>query len=378
MRTLAAFACAGVSSACAGAAAVGGVSALVGAGTFLAPDSSTVPDEGPYFWHGTNVGTDAYAGPLDVLLNKGFATAQWPQTDRQILTYPYGWSATVESLVHPNRAARNSGGWGKVLGNELFPFTDSGWKSWAWAPNYYGHVLEGGIAARRLREWYEGHGVGHPALMAGLTTWASAFMNEAYENPAPGVVYAGVTMDLLVFDIGGILLFNSDRVSRFFAQKLRANIWPTQASIMIPDASLWNNSHHLVLKVPLGFTDRFSFLIKSGIGFQVGVTLHQADALDVSVGVGQESKHRYIDSETLLEIADFGWAGGLWIDRGGSLLASFLLDPNTDRFLALNVFPGVVPGLRGVGLWLSIDERARPSIGLTGRRTLGLGTGFGF
>jgi hypothetical protein len=152
---------------------LGGASAIVGAGVLLAPDSSAVPDEGPYFWHGTRAGTDAYAGPFDVLLNKGFATAQWPQSSRDIFDYPYGWSATVQSLTDPQRAMSNSGGWWRVLGNELFPFSDSGWKSWAWAPNYYGHLLEGGIASRRLTEWYEGQGVAHPAWMAGLTTWAA-------------------------------------------------------------------------------------------------------------------------------------------------------------------------------------------------------------
>jgi hypothetical protein len=370
---------AATSAGCAGAVALGGASAIGLAGATLARDSSAVPREGPYFWHGSDVGTDAYVGPFDVLLNKGFATAQWPQSDRYIFEYPYGWSATVQSLVRPDRAIEASGGLWTVLSNEIIPFTDAGWKQWAWAPNYYGHLLEGGIASRRLREWYEARGMSHPALAAGLTTWAAAFVNEAYENPAPGVVYAGVTTDLLVFDLGGILLFNSDAVSRFFSRNLGASIWPTQASIMIPDGKLWNNSHHLVMKLPLGFTDRFSVLLKSGIGFQAGLTLHQANALDISLGIGQESKKRYIHPETLLETAEFGWAGGLWVDRGGSLLASFLVDPNTGRFLALNVFPGVIPGpLKDIGLWAAISGRGRPSIGITGHRTFGLGAGFGF
>lgn len=364
-------------SGCAGAAAIGGVSALGAAGTFLARDSSSVPDDGPYFYHGTDYGTDAYAGPIDVLLNKGFATAQWPQSDRSIFEYPYGWSATVEALAHPNRAVQNSGGWWNVISNEILPFSDSGWKSWAWAPNYYGHLLEGGIASRRLSEWYEARNVPHPALMAGATTWAAAFLNEAYENPGQ-VVYAGIATDLLVFDLGGILLFTNDGVSRFFSQKLGAGVWPTQASILVSDATLWNNSHHLVLKVPVGFTDRFSVFVKSGIGFQGGVSVHLPNALDVSVGFGQESKKRYIHPETLQEIADFGWAGGLWIDRGGSLLASLLIDPNTSRFAAVNVFPGVIPRLKSVGLWLAVSDRGEPSFGITGRRTMGLGVGVGF
>jgi hypothetical protein len=203
-------------------------------------------------------------------------------------------------------------------------------------------------------------------------------MNEAYENPAPGGTHAGITMDLLVFDIGGILLFNSDRVSRFFAQNLGASIWPTQASLLIPEGALWNNSHHLVLKVPMGFTDRASLFLKSGIGLQAGLTLHRANDLDVSFGFGKESTERVIDPVTRLETAQFAWAGGVWVDRGGSLLVSLLIDTNTDRVAAVNVYPGVIPGLGDFGLWAAVDNKGRPSIGITTARTLGLGLGVRF
>ena len=38
---------------------------------------STVPYEGPFFNRGGDFGTDAYGGPFDLIIDKGYATTQW-------------------------------------------------------------------------------------------------------------------------------------------------------------------------------------------------------------------------------------------------------------------------------------------------------------
>ncbi len=45
-----------------------------------------------YFNKGRDYGSDAYAGPLDNIFNKGFAVAQWQGKDRHIFSFPYGWT----------------------------------------------------------------------------------------------------------------------------------------------------------------------------------------------------------------------------------------------------------------------------------------------
>ena len=338
-----------------------------------------IPEDGPYFYRRTGVGTDATAGPFDVLLNKGFATAQWEGYGRHIFDHPYGWSRTLRSLTHPDEAMQNSGGWGYMLRTNVVPGSASGWRTWAWVPNYFGHVLEGGVAYRRLKEWAQARDIGHAGLFAGLTTWMAAFVNEAYEAPDPGPALGGTTLDLLLFDIGGILLLDNDAVSRFFARNLRANIWPTQASLLVNDGRLMNNGHHLVLKLPfLGITDRVSFFLKGGVGFESGLAIHGEDGLDVNVGVGVESRIRFIDPVTRLKTAEFGPAAGVWIDRRSVLLGSVLFEPHTDRVVGLNLYPGVVRQLGDFGVWLNFDHDARPSFGISHRSAMGLGLGVGF
>jgi hypothetical protein len=345
---------------------------------------STVPDEGPFFNRGRDFGTDAYGGPFDLLINKGYATTQWVSSGgqdfdrRMIFENPYGWQGVWNSVRHPGEAAADGGGWGQLLRNEVIPFSTSDWKSWAWASNYTGHLLEGGIATRRLTEWYEARGVPGAAVLAGITSMGASVINEAYEGGRRGV--KGSTMiDLLAFDLGGVLLFQSDRVSRFFAQRAGAALWPLQASITAPDGRLINNGHHLIFKLPLRSSERVSLFVKTGLGLQVGLSFKRADGMSVSFAVGGESRAQFIDPVTKQEKVEFGLGGGLWWDFDNTLLASLLLDEATNRLLALNVYPGVWKIAGGqLGLWFTLDHDRNPYFGITGQKSLGMGLGYGF
>ena len=76
-----------------------------------------------YFLKGRDYGTDAYAGPFDMILNKGFAVAQWQDQDRHIFSYPYGWNAVWASVTRPGTAIERAGGWGKVLRRHVIPLS---------------------------------------------------------------------------------------------------------------------------------------------------------------------------------------------------------------------------------------------------------------
>jgi hypothetical protein len=186
-------------------------------------------------------------------------------------------------------------------------------------------------------------------------------------------------LDLLLFDLGGVLLFQSDWVSRFFAQRAGAVIWPTQASITAPDARLINNGHHLIFRLPLRFAEHTSLFVKTGLGLQAGLSFKRTDGTSLSVAVGGESKSYFVDPETNAERAEFGLALGLWWDRDDSLLASLLFDDSSNRLLALNVYPGVLKIADGqLGLWFTMDQGHNPYFGITGRKSMGLGLGVGF
>jgi hypothetical protein len=343
-----------------------------------------VDEHGPFFYHGRDYGTDAYAGPLDIFFNKGYAVAQWEGKGRDIFDYPYGWGAVRGALIHPFDLIRRAGGLNEVLLEQAVPFARGGVNDSQWVPNYFGHILEGGIAYRRLREWNEAHGVPLPGLTAAIINLGSAVVNEAYETPvgdtwASQHGTAGSVVDLWLFDPVGILLFQQDGVARFFARRLHGALWPSQASLTVTDHLLMNNGESIVLKPPIPFTDRARFFVRAGMGIEAGLSVPRADGLTLDVGVGQQSRQRWLDPYTALEFAEFGWSAGVWLDRDDTLLAGLTWERGTDRRVSLNVYPGFarVAGTE-LGAWFVLDAAGRPYLGISTSRTLGAGLGIGF
>lgn len=332
---------------------------------------------------GRDYGTDAYAGPFDVIFNKGFAVAQWQGQDRDIFSYPYGWRAVWASVTNPGPAMERAGGWGSVMKRHLLPFGGDEIRDGQWVPNYFGHVIEGGLAYRRLLEWNRAHGVPFPTLSAVLITQFAVGINEAYETPAtdPWVQEngtAGLFVDFVIMDPLGMLLFHHDGVARFFTNRLGAVVWPRQASITFPGGRLTNNGEAVIVRPKLWFTDEFRFFFRGGVGAEVGISVPRDDGLEVAVGIGAESHARQVDEQGL-ETAQFSLSTGIWIDRDGSLLFQATWDHKTDRRLAIDVFPGVISiGGSTIGAWFQLDRDYTPYFGITGRRTLGLGVGAGF
>lgn len=202
-------------------------------GQVASPDSSLIPaDEldGFFFYRGRPYGTDAYMGPLDVILNKGYAVAQFNNRNRYIFDYDYGTAHAWKSITELDSNVEKYGGWRKFIGDEIFP-TSFDWKSWKWAPNYVGHFLEGGMTFRRLSEWNRAHHVPAPAVTAGVVTMAAAVINEMYAHPGYREGTAASAADLLFFDPLGIAVFSIDGVARFVSGTLGGSVWAGQAAL---------------------------------------------------------------------------------------------------------------------------------------------------
>lgn len=344
----------------------------------------TTAGTGGYFWRGNDFGTDAYAGPFDVLLNRGMAVAQWEDLSRDLNEIDFQWEAVRRSMFESSVPVSAAGGWREVLSQHVFPFDEENFRRANWVPNYAGHVIEGGISYRRLAEWNRAQGVPFSHLTAAVTSYAAAIVNEAYEMPTgPGFATQdgtpGATVDLLIFDPLGMLLFSFDAPARFFANTLGANVWPTQAAITLDDAWVVNNGQAAIFKLPLPWTDVRLFM-RAGMGFEAGLTLPRPDGLNVNLAAGFQSRTRFVDPFDQTESINQSFSAGLWLDRDNTLVASFTYDEKTDRRFAVNVFPGSLElGVLGKpGFFAFLDSDGRPFFGFSTSRTLGLGTGIGF
>ena len=337
-----------------------------------------------YFYKGLP-GSDLYVGPIDVLLNHGFNWSQTLNRDRRIFEAQYGVEHVRNSVLHPLESISNSGGWGTFLTSEIVPIHAVDWIrsgfDWnnagdmAWFPNYFGHLIEGGITSRRLAEKLRAQGVPWATGIAAATFMGAALVNEMYTHPELVEGTGSTTADLYIFDPLGVLLFSLDPVARFFAETLHASVWPSQASIAQPGLELTNNANNLVFKIPLPFTDRASLFFRTAVGAHLGATLHLADDYDLSLGIGMDATRQNIDPASGSESVDVRMSSSLYLDRGGSVLASVVWSQVKYRLLAINVYPGVFHS--GFGGWLVVTQDKALEIGLSHHNALGLGLGVG-
>jgi hypothetical protein len=362
--------------------AAGAVPAVAQVDSLVTDSQVAAPASNLYLVKGRAYGTDAYGGPFDVILNKGFAVAQWPDQDKQIFSYRYGWNAVWASVTRPGPAIERAGGWGTVFRRHILPLSWDEFREAQWMPNYFGHVLEGGLAYRRLLEWNRVNDMPFPTLSAAVVTQLAVTINEAYETPIndPWVQKngtAGAFIDWWIMDPVGMVLMHQDPIAGFFANTMGAVIWPRQASITFPGGRLTNNGEAVVLRPRLWFTDAFRVFFRGGVGAEAGISVPY-DGVTINVGAGANSCGRELNAEHVEE-ATFGFSTGVWIDRGGALLFGASWDHQTDRRLAIDVFPGLI-SIAGstIGTWFQFDQHWTPYFGVTGRRTLGAGIGVGF
>ena len=341
-------------------------------------DSSATSTSGasPIFYRpDLKFGSVSVMGPLNVLFNRGFSLLHFRDQPRDIreIQWGNGFSAVVDGLTHPRTAIDRAGGWGTWLKREFLP-TDKVWE-WAWAANYGGHILAGGITSRYLEEWFVANGVPMPALSSAVYLMGTMMVNEMIEHPDGTGSGSGVA-DMLIFDPLGILLFRIDGLARFFGEELHATDWSPQAAVALPGTRVQNVGQILAYKIRLPFLERTRLLLTLGQQGLGGLTYRFDSGLSLGVAGGIDGNLRIVDPETGQESIEPRPAGAFYLDRDDSLLASVVLGYDAHNFIGVNVYPGVLPGyFASLGLWATVTQSREFSFGLSSRSTLGLGTG---
>jgi hypothetical protein len=112
------------------------------------------------------------------------------------------------------------------------------------------------------------------------------------------------------------------------------------------------------------------------MGAQLGISRKIGQAHHLSVAAGGDTEVREIDAQGH-ETVTFAPGAGVYWDRNNSLLVSLTTSP-AENLLAMNVYPGVLPGAgRKLGLWLVRTRQNAWRVGLVHRQSLGTGLGYG-
>jgi hypothetical protein len=302
--------------------------------------------------------------PLTAILNSAYYTFQIDNRgdDPFALPYDVGFDNVFDNLVHPFRAIGDYG-WGRFLTSEVFPSFSR--KNAQWVPNYIGHVFGEGLVYRHDLEWYRYHGVAYPGAMAVLSFWAGALLNEAVENGGYRGTNVDPIADTYIFNPIALVLFSSDRTSRFLARTLGLAYWPNQPAYDPVSHTLQNTGYRTVFRVHPG-RSRFGVFATYGTQGLAGVSykLSWRDRLTVAGGIAATDLVETQDSAQARQVtATTGPAAAIFLDRNNSLLASLSVTPNKLDRVTLSVYPGVL-GPRAVRLGFTLEWNAADGLRL--------------
>lgn len=327
------------------------------------------------FWRPVSYGSLSMLTPWNVVLNSSYDILQLDGQDRRIFKLPYGAGLknVLRNITAPG-AAISDYGWWNVISREVLPLNVEPSKA-QWLPNWQLHLIGGGMTWRAMLEWFEYHKTPLPEVGAGLTLLTYHMINEAVENDTHEGYNVDPIVDILLFDIAGVLLFSNDDVARFFARDLRMADWSMQAALSVNDGRLVNNGQYFSVRWNPGFMGQTSLFYLFGMSNIAGISVPLGNGDEISFGAGARGKNLYdIDRRRWIKSLVLVWAGGIYWDREGSLMASLQMSGQQDQTVTANIYPGVVDVEPfGLGLFASWGNTGGWSAGITLRATPGLG-----
>jgi hypothetical protein len=260
----------------------------------------------------------------------------------------------------------NNYGWWNFIKDQVLPLSLNK-KNAQFFPNYSLHLIGGGMEYAALKEWFEYNNYSGAGWLSAATVMAYHLVNEIAENGN----YIGEDVDpiadIYIFDIGGILLFTSESVKRFFAEDLNLADWSQQPSFSIRNGELHNNGQFFSIRWKFPFLDSwyaFYYFGTNGVG---GLSYKFKDGSGISVGFGlRASDLILLDEKTNKKTLGLVGNLGVFYDKNNSLLASLSVTIKTDYMVNLNIYPGIIKFDNvSPGIWGAYGQNGNVILGFT-------------
>lgn len=341
--------------------------------------ASNAQSQENYFYKGLGYGSDAVFNPLSILLNEGYGIIQLDGWDRDVHNFAYlePGKNVFKSIANPFKTISRFG-YGRFLSNELLPLSFKTGGGGQWLPNYQLHLLGGGMVYAAMGEWYHAHSFSNPKLMAFATVTAVHLLNETVENNDFRGYNADAVADMYFFDLGGMLLFSSDRVKHFLSESLNFRSWLSQPSITFPGGELQNNGQFYSMKWALSEKEKWHLFYYFGLNHMGGFSYRRSDGHAISFGAGLHAKELItLDGDRNLKTVDLLPTAGIFVDRNHSLLFSMVYSGLHESALSINLYPGVVSlGSISPSLWGKVSRDGQVFVGVGTRWAPGVGFSF--
>ncbi len=300
-----------------------------------------------YFYRPVNYGSDALFNPVSLLFNGGFDTFQIIN-DRQPTWREVYWNSAAtniwRSVTSPFDVIGRFGT-NRFLRQEIFPMSLD-MNDAQYVPNFMLHTIGGGMAYRKVSEWYDNNGFPAPFVFGAATAVAFEYINEVVENGPNYYPNEDCIPDMLVFQPLGILIFSFDGVSEFFSSTLSLNDWSQPLGVTFSPFAIRNAGQNFVMKLALTQSRATSLFFHFGDFALFGLSFktNREDALSFGAGLASTGRKSLpvqngVPSNTIV----VGGMAGIYYDRNNSLLASAVYSDVQNNRLRLNIYPGVVP-----------------------------------
>ena len=322
-----------------------------------------------YFYHPEyNYGSELNFNPLTTLINGSFDILRNGGHSKALNDQAYQNGATVVwgNITDPLNTI-DQYGWNHFISEEIFPIGVNKDES-QFIPNYFHHLIGGGMLYVKMAEWYDYHHVAYPRIVSAFTSLFYHYVNETMENNAYVGNNPDPVADLLIFDPLSILFFSSDAVKRFFSEKFPLYDWSLQPVYNPTNHHLENAGQQFMLTHRVPYTKKYSLFCYYGIYGIGGLSYNFKEDYNISIGAGivvnklkenRKQNSRYLTPELDGSI-------GFFYDRNHSLLVSLLISGPKMYNGRLNIYPGFMQlGWFRPGIFIGAGELDRFLVGVT-------------
>lgn len=325
-------------------------------------------DSAPRYYEAMNYGSESLYSPLGNFLSYAFDTLQLPESF-DTKDFDGRFDRVMDHLGDPKDAIAQEGGFKRFINRQIFPIDPAHSNdSWAILPNYFLHLLGGGIAYRKDLEWFDARGDQHGVLKASVLAMTSEIIQEVFEKKT--TTDDDEVADVYLFRPIGMLLFSNDRIANKVMRTLDPAVWPYLQVYDPSEDRLMNLGINYIYRPPITTVKNSRLFIFTGLNNLVGISHEMGEDEAFSWGIGLATQR--VD-DTLSQQSDLEPSIGLFYDRNKSLLWSFVLNDTGNNHFRFNLFPLQDTGLGSAGYFVSQHEDDSWSFGVTYRFQLGIG-----
>jgi hypothetical protein len=260
--------------------------------------------------------------PIQFYFNGAFDVIQnpyWFSQDDYFEKHKVVWNR----VKNPFKSIEEDGGWKKFFKDEFFTSRVF--------PNVGLHTIGGGYDSRLLREYFEDKGYKYPMFNSIAISYLARFGNEAIEATNTEVITSHDHIaDLYIFDVAGIILFQNDKVVKFFRDTLQMSHWHYQPIIDVKSLDITNAGLNYIFRPNL-FDSKYRPFFFMGMQTMLGVSYEFKKGEFVTLAPGMSltdplaGKGRFLVSLSYDKEDDLNW--------------NLILNGSEDYRARLNIFP---------------------------------------